>query len=190
MKLKGIIIIAAAVIVVALLAVFASMAFVIMDMMSYTATGSETLSPAGNMTGKALVVYNPAISGGAKNAAVTMAGMLKAQGYEVVLAGVRSAAASNVKGYDVIIVGGPVYGANASPSVKSYLGTLKPDAGTKLGVYATGGSPPAVDTPAGILNEVASLPADSTLNVKASMKISGGDDVDKKCAEFVNELLK
>ncbi len=47
-------------------------AFLYMDVMSYTATGSETLNPAGASAGRALVVYDPGVSGAAKNAAVKM----------------------------------------------------------------------------------------------------------------------
>ena len=42
------------------------------------------------------------------------------------------------------MVGGPIYGGNTGESVKAYLQTLKPDEGTKIGVFATG-DPHAID---------------------------------------------
>jgi hypothetical protein len=46
-----------------MLVAFVSMGFVFYDVMSYTATDSETLNPAGNVVETALVVYDPGISG-------------------------------------------------------------------------------------------------------------------------------
>ena len=65
------------------------------DWISYTATGSETLSPAGTSTGHALVLYDPGLSGVARGAAVMLADDLRQNGYNVTLAGVRSTAAAN-----------------------------------------------------------------------------------------------
>ncbi len=80
MKLMKILLIAAAVVIVVVLAGFAAMSVIIFDLMSGTATGSETLSPAGNVTGHALVVYNPGVTGAAKNVASTIADDLEARG--------------------------------------------------------------------------------------------------------------
>ena len=70
----------------------------LLDLMSYTATESETLEPEGTPVGKAMVVYSPGLSGQAKQAAKEMAQALQSQGYLVELAGVRSGAASNISG--------------------------------------------------------------------------------------------
>ena len=48
----------------------------VFDLASYTAVGSTTLEPAGTAVGSALVVYNPGISGDAKDAADIVAGDL------------------------------------------------------------------------------------------------------------------
>ncbi|MGZ7050281.1 MAG: hypothetical protein ACXVHO_09770, partial [Methanobacterium sp.] len=90
----------------------ASLGFAFYDVMSYTATGSEKLDPAGTMVGKALVVYNPGISGASKNVASKIAQNLQAKGYAVDLAGISSTTAKNTSGYNVIVVGGPVYAGN------------------------------------------------------------------------------
>jgi flavodoxin len=188
MKLKGIMIIAIAVVAVAILAVFAAMGSVIFDVMSNTATGHEALSPAGAEKGKALVVYNPGISGQAKGAAAKIAGDLQAKGYAVDLCGIRSAEAGKTAGYDVIVVGGPVYVGNASSSVKSYLSTLTPDGRTKLGVFGTGSVEIDSGDLAALRKDVAS--ADNPLTIKAAMKLLEHDDADNKCAEFVDALLQ
>jgi flavodoxin len=159
-----------------------------MDGMSYTATGHETLSPAGSETGKALVVYNPGITGQAKEAAATIAGDLQAKGYTVDLCGIRSGEAWRTSGYGVIVVGGPVYVGNASGSVRSYLNTLKADEGTRLGVFGTGSVDPGSDDLAVVRKDVAT--ANTTLEIRAAVKILQNDDADEKCSTFVDALLR
>ncbi len=188
MKLVSMIAVVVAVIILAVLAGFAAMGFVFMDGMSYTATGHQTLSPSGDEVGKALVVYDPGITGRAKDAAATIAGDLRARGYAVDLCGIRSGEAWRTAGYDVIVVGGPVYVGNASGSVRSYLGTLKADEGTRLGVFGTGSVDPGSDDLDVVRKDVA--PADAAPGIKAAMKLLEHDDADKKCAAFVEELLR
>jgi flavodoxin len=189
MKLWTIVAIIAAIIIAVLVLAFASMAFIVFDMMSYSATGSETMSPAGDAVGKALVVYDPGVSGAAKNAATTIAADLKSKGYRVDLMGIRNPAAADVSGYDLIVVGGPIYVGNASSSVSAYLKTLDPPKDAKIGVFATGSVKPDDADPAALKKEVTSLPADSPIKVTACMKIiSNADDVSKKCNIFVAGL--
>src|SRR5271157_1672777 len=189
MDIKKISIVVGLVIVVIILAAVASMGVIILDLMSYTATGSETLSPAGSPVGHALVVYDPGVSGIAKNVATKIAGDLQTKGYQVDLAGVRNAAAANTSGDDVIVIGGPTYAGNVSSSIKSYLLDLKPSTNAKIGVFATGSVKPESDDPVYLVKFVSSLPADSPLKVKSAMKVLSADNVDNKCSEFVNGLL-
>lgn len=114
------------------------------DLASYTATGVETLTPNGTATGNALVVYTPGITGTAKKAATEIANELKSNGYNVTLAGVRNDAATNTSGYDVIVVGGPMYFGKLSNSMDSYLKTLTLPENAKLGVFGTTGSDQAM----------------------------------------------
>lgn len=190
MKLVKILLIAVAAVIVMALVGFAVMGVIMLDLMSGTATGSETLAPAGNITGHALVVYNPGISGAAKNMASTIANDLKARGYSVVIAGIKSKAAADVSGYDIIVVGGPIYGGSASSSVKAYLQDLHPGANVTVGVFGHGSVERDNSDQASVLKDVASLPDDSTLEVKAALKLTQQDDVDKECADFVDRLLK
>lgn len=133
MKLWKVAVAVVAVVAILVLVACAGMGFVIFDVMSNTATGSQALSPAGAVTGKALVVYDPGITGAAKGAAEAIAGDLKDKGYAVDLAGVKSPAATDASGYDVIVVGGPTYVGNLSGSIKTYLNGLKPPADAKGG---------------------------------------------------------
>jgi flavodoxin len=189
MKMKKILLVVGVIAIIAVLAILAVMSVFFFDLWSMTAGGSETLNPAGNVTGHALVVYNPGITGGAKSAADLIANDLKAGGYSVTLAGVKSGAASDVSAYDVIVVGGPIYAGNASGSIKSYLQSLHPTASTKIGVFGYGSVKIDNSDMSAVVNNVASIPA-GTLNVKAAMKLTGEDDKATRCAAFVNELLK
>ena len=105
----------------------------------FTSSSAVNLKPEGNVTGKALVVYDPGLSGGTKSAAFHMANVLKSKGYEVKVAGVRSSDAGNLSGYDVLIVGSPTYGAKPTGAIKSYLNSLKPPKNVIIGVYSLSG---------------------------------------------------
>lgn len=188
MKIWKIAAIGIAILIVVVLTGFAGMACIMFDVMSNTATGSETLKPAGSSAGKALVVYDPGVSGTAKTAAGTIAADLQAKGYTVVLAGVKSQAAADASGYDVIVVGGPTYAGNASSSVQAYMKTLTPKEGARVGMFATGSV--EINDEAMLREQVCSLPADSSLEVAEAMKLAQGEDTDKKCAEFVAALLQ
>lgn len=117
-----------------------SYGFIALDLMSYTATSSKTLSPSRTPKGNALVVYTPGLSGAAKKAANDIAEEIKSKDYKVDLAGVKSKTASNTADYDIIIAGGPVYWGKVSTSIDKYLKTIKPVEGAKIGVFGTTGS--------------------------------------------------
>ena len=189
MNLKKILLIAVVLFAIIILAGAAFMGMIVFDVMSGFATGYDTLTPAGNETGHALVVYNPAILGAAKGTATTIADDLQARGYRVTLAGVRSPAAAATGGYDVIVVGGPIYAGNQSSSIKSYMKTLTVPAGVKLGMFATGSDKDILKDPIKLRNEVTSLPDGSTLTVKAVVKVVSDDDKAARCQAFVDELL-
>ncbi|MCD1295531.1 hypothetical protein CUJ83_11025 [Methanocella sp. CWC-04] len=188
MDIKKILLAAGSVLILAVVAVFAVLGFVIFDVMSYTATGSETINPAGDVTGKALVVYDPGISGSAKNIAETVANDLKSNGYVVDLSGIRSQTAADQSGYDVIVVGGPIYAGNASSAVREYLASMKPSENAKIGVFATGSV--SISDAGQLQKEAAPLPDDSPIMIDAVVKLIPQDDTDSKCAVFVTTLLQ
>lgn len=176
--------------------IIAGVNFVVMDMMSYTATGSEMLTPAGAVVGRALVVYDPGVSGAAKGAAVKIAGDLRSKGYTVDLAGVRSEAAGNVSGYGIIAVGGPIYGGVTSKSITAYLKALTPPKDTKVGIFATGGLsfnntiPWYEQDKMTISEEVSGIWHDSSFNNTPIIKVIQGDKADKDCTDFVSALVE
>jgi hypothetical protein len=49
------------------------MSYIVFDVISYTATGSQTFNANGNVTGNALVVYSPGLSGETRNLANSIA---------------------------------------------------------------------------------------------------------------------
>jgi flavodoxin len=190
MKLKRLLKIAGLVIIVIIVVAVASMSVIVLDLMSYTATNSQTLAPAGTPVGRALVVYDPGVTGAAKNAAEKIAGDLQADGYLVDLAGIRSGAANNSSGYSVLAVGGPIYGGNTSRSVTSYLKTLAPRANSKIGIFAIGESQFYVQDIASLNNETAWIHGDNpSYNVTVDNVIRG-DEADNDSSGFVADLLK
>ena len=54
------------------------------------------------------------------------------------MAGVKSGAAANTAGYNVVVVGGPVYGGKPAKSVQEYLSSFSPAADQKVGVFGYG----------------------------------------------------
>ena len=105
----------------------------------FSSSSTVTLNPEGNVSGKALIVYDPGLSGGTKTAAFQMAKVLNSKSYEVTVAGVRSNEASDLSGYDVLIVGSPTYGAKPTGAIESYLNSSKPPKNITLGVYSLAG---------------------------------------------------
>ncbi len=161
------------------------------DAMSLTDTGSQVLSPAGTPVGKALVVYNPGLSGAAKQAAAEIAGDLRSKGYAVTLGGIKSPAAANISGYDVVIAGGPMYWGRVSNSVDSYLKALNPQKDVAIGVFGTTGAPQFNDGDIASFGEqVATDLGGIALDKKAATKtIRSGDAANTDCSDFVSAVV-
>ncbi len=185
-KIAGAII---AILIIALVIVFALAA---LDVGSYSsdANSSQTLPAKGTMVGNALVVFDPGMSGNAKNVATAVASSLQDNGYQVCLAGIRSQAAANYSAYNVIVTGGPCYMGKIASSVQNYLKTFNPPQNTTVGAFGIGSIQPDGNTTQVIAKEVAPLPNGSAVTIKAAMKIVTGEDINEKSTNFVNELLK
>jgi len=187
-------------IVLIIVVIAAGYCFLRFDVMSYTAMGNETLNTAGAPSGSALVVYDPGLSGVAKDSAVKIANDLRSKGYRVDLAGVRSGTAENVSGYDVIAVVGPAYWDELGSAAQSYLEKLRTSPKTEVGVLATGIIEPDTTDPAYMREFVTNLPEDSPVKVKTTAKLVtdfGGNcvnqtagDVDGQRSDFVADLLQ
>jgi hypothetical protein len=170
------------VIVLLVVSIFAAFYF---DLTSYGATGSETLNPTGASIGRALVAYDPGFSGAAKQDATKIADDLQANGYTVILAGVRSGMASNESSYNIIVAGGPMYGGQVSNSIDGYLKTLPNNA--KLGVFASTGYSSYVESSfISLQKQVTS----DTHNEKAVVKLILDGNETNDCADLVSTLVQ
>lgn len=163
-----------------------AMAFIAFDLMSYAATGSETLNPAGSPKGNALIVYSPGLSGAGKEAAGDIAEDLKSKGYKVDLAGVRSKTAANTSGYDIIIAGGPMYWGKVSKSVDTYMKTLNVPENVKVGVFGTTGSTELHNEDIESLEKQVS----TNINRKAAIKtLRSGEATKKDIMDFDSAII-
>ena len=159
-----------------------------LDLAAYTATGSQTLQPSGTSVGKAIVVYDPGLSANSKNIADKVAIDLQTQNYTVTLAGIKSSAAVTTKNYTIIVVGGPIYAGTPTSSVKNFLANLKPEAGTKVGVFGSGQGATSSDDIAQIKTSIPTLQNGSLSNA-VIVKIGEKEDITTRSQDFVNQLM-
>jgi flavodoxin len=179
------------VIFVVLILLFVAFAAVIfLDVAALTATGSQTLSPSGNVVGNALVVYDPGLSGAAKEVAFKIASALQTQGYTVNLAGVKSSTATDSSAYSIVVVGGPVYAGALTNSIKDYLNTLKVSNGTTVGVFGSGQGATTPQDVTQIKSSSATLQDEGKLSNAIVVKIGSGEDLNARSADFVVQLIE
>jgi flavodoxin len=190
------IVIAIIAVVVILVAAFGALIF--LDLAAYTATGSQTLTPAGTSIGKALVTYDPGLSGKAKTVAEKVANDLQTQDYTVVLAGIKSSEAANATGYSIVVVGGPVYAGSVTSSVKDFVDNLSPGYASpgfgpymfiKLGVFGSGSGATSPEDIAAIKSSVPTL-SNSTFSNPVIVKIGQNEDLNARAQDFVNQLIQ
>lgn len=163
-----------------------SFGLVMFDVAGNLATDSHPL-PNGEPTGQAIVIYNPGLTGKAKDVATRIGYDLQDKGYNVVLAGVKSTAAQNLTGYDLVIVGGPIYMGKASSSIQAYLGSFNPPTNSVIGAFGYG-SVASNASQSELNTEVAPLPDNSQVTLGPTTKITSSDDMISKCQEFVNRF--
>jgi flavodoxin len=182
------IVLAVLAVLIILFAAFAALIF--LDLAAFTATGSQTLAPSGTSVGNALVIYDPGLSGAAKDVASKIAINLQTDGFTVYLAGIKSSTATHTAGYRIIIAGGPIYGGTPTSSVKDFLNNLKPDQGAKIGVFGSGQGATTPEDVAQIRNSTATLQSSGSLSNAVVVKIGSGEDLNARSADFVTQLLK
>ncbi len=187
-----------AIFVIVVIIIVAFGAIVLLDVAAYTATGSQTLTPTGTSVGKALVIYDPGLSGTAKDVADRVATDLQAKSYTVTEAGVKSPAAANTTEYSVVVVGGPVYAGGLTSSVKDCLNNLpaghaSPGNGsysfTRVGVFGNGQGATSQSDIDMIKNSVTALSANGTLSNATVVKIGQKEDLNTRAQDFVNQLV-
>jgi flavodoxin len=165
-------------------------AMIFLDLAAYTATGSQTLAPSGTSAGNALVVYDPGLSGAAKDVASKIADNLQIDGYTVYLAGIKSSTATHTAGYGIIVAGGPIYAGTPTSSVKDFLNNLKPDQGAKIGVFVSGQGATTPEDITQIRDSTATLQNGGSLSNAVVVKIGSSEDLNARSADFVTQLLK
>ncbi len=171
--------------VVLIVAGISSIAVVVSDLAGNLATDTHPL-PNGTPIGQAIVVYDPGLSGGAKDAATKIGYNLQSAGYNVVLAGVKSSTAANLTGYDVVAIGGPIYGGSPASTINAYLSTMSAPANAKVGVFGYGDIAVDNSDSAAVQKDVAGT---STLTFNAVEKITAAN-IDSQTQQFVTNLLK
>jgi flavodoxin len=182
------IILAIIVILFAVVILFAGVIF--MDLAAYTATGSQTLSPEVNPVGKALVVYDPGLSGAAKTVADKVATELQIQGYTVDLAGIKSGTAANVMGYQIIVAGGPIYAGVPTSSVKDFLTNLNPPSNMRVGVFGSGSGSTTPEDVAAIKAGVPALQEGGSMANAVVVKIGQSEDINARAIDLVAQLTQ
>ncbi len=174
--------------VVFIIGAIASVGIIMGDVAGNLATEVKAL-PNGAATGKAIVVYDPGLSGGAKDVATKIGYNLQSSGYDVTLAGVKSSAAANLTGYDVVVVGGPIYAGKPASTIQSYLNSLNPSVQAKVGAFGYGDVKVDNSNSTAVMQDVAPLPSDSSVTFDAVIKILPSDNIDSRCTEFTADLL-
>ena len=174
---------------VLIIAAVGSIAVVMGDVAGNMATDTHVL-PNGAATGKALIVYDPGLSGGAKDTAIKIGYLLQDSGYDVLLAGVKSTAATNLADYDVIVVGGPIYTGKPASTIQAYLNSFNPPEQAKVGIFGYGSVKIDNNDKAAVMQDIAALPSSSELVVLSAMKIVSSENVDEQCSEFVINLIE
>lgn len=174
--------------ILALLVIFAIIVAIVclLDLMSYTATGQETLTPDGNPAGKALIVYDPGIMGMGPRTAHWMGSDLYSRGYLVNVSGIRSEGVENATDRDIVIVIGPTYFGGPTGPMVAYLENvqLKPDA--KIGILAVSGL--RGDDASGRMKEVLEK---RPITVKSVGSVGAWDkDAEEKSYTFIFSLLQ
>jgi hypothetical protein len=185
-NLKRVVLLTLVVVIVVSVIVVAA---VFKDFAGSSANDSQTLAPSGTPVGRAMVVYNPGLSGQAKDAAMAMGEQLRVQGYEVTVAGVSSEAAVNLTNCEVVIVGGPMYGGKCSSSIESYLRSFEPKNEMRLGVFTTTGNANFDQSSLDSLEDhVNSLVGSDPYIVKTDVRLILTVGVDEDCTEMVLDL--
>jgi flavodoxin len=173
-------------------------AVIFLDVAAYTATASQTLTPTGTSAGKALVVYDPGLSGTAKTVAEKIATDLQERDYTVTFAGVKSSAVANTTDYAVVVAGGPVYAGGLTSSIRDFLNNLPPGHAsegygayivTRVGVFGSGQGASAPEDIAQIKQSVAALADNGTLSNAVVVKIGHTEDLTVRAQDFVNQLI-
>ena len=178
-----------AVITVLIIVVVALGAVVFLDLAAYTATSSKTLQPQVEPMGTALVLYDPGLSGTSTKVAEQIANDLYDKTLTVTLAGIKSPAAANITGYDIIVIGGPIYAGGPTASVKDALANLQHANAARVGVFGSGQGTTSQEDVDQIRNAVPALQSGGALANAVVVKIGENENLAVRSQDFVNMLI-
>jgi flavorubredoxin len=179
-----------AIFTILLIILVAFVALIFLDLVAYTATSSQLLQSSDTSLGKALVLYDPGLTGAATRVAQKVATDLQAKKLTVMLAGIKSSVAANTTGYDVIVIGGPIYAGGPTNSVKDTLHALvlNHDQNARIGIFGSGKGPTSPEDVAQIRQAIP-IRSDSSLRDAIVVKIGESEDLDARALDFVNQLV-
>lgn len=162
-------------------------------MISMVAVVSSVNKPKGNkeevLAGnggikKALIVYQPALSGITTNVARQIGKGLNEAGFEVTLNHPGDHLPVDLSKYQVVVFGSPVYAGQTSKVLKDYMSKVQISSLGRIGLYSTGS----------VMNELTELDTMEGLlkGVKVYKKVkfsaAGNNDNDKLADKFGKEL--
>jgi flavorubredoxin len=181
--------IALTVVIFLLVAGAASLSLIVFDAAGNFATGTRTL-PNSKPIGQAIVVYDPGLSGVPGNVASKIACDLQKRGYSVVVAGVKSHAAANLTGYDLIVIGGPVYMGKPAATIQAYVNNVNRtiQESVLVGYFGYGLKETFQNNQTDVNKEIANPPSGTPLSHTFGLKITPQDDMTEKCQELVNRF--
>ena len=174
--------------IIALLVIFIIIVAIVtqFDLMSYTATGHETLTPDNNVKGKTLIVYDPGIMGMGQHSAHWMGEDLRTRGYSVNISGIRSPGIENATENDMVIVIGPTYFGGPTGPITSYLNKVQIKSDAKVGVYSISG---IQGDDAGI--QMRKILENRSVTVKSTGSVGAwAKDAEEKSHMFIFSLLE
>lgn len=155
---------------------------------SFQATETRTEKPASEQKGKALIVYEPGATKQTMKVGEEIGDMLLEKGYEVTLSGIRSGAASDTSGYNIVVLGTPTYVGRPTGVVKKYVKNLHLAESQTFGIYLIGtkGAPAVGFVPKAFLDSMKKPLAANNTTVK-EMAFSGYKPFDY--TDFVTALI-
>lgn len=154
----------------------------------FNATEAVTEKPKTEQKGKALIVYEPGATKHTKKIGEEFGDLLLEQGYEVTLAGIKSEAAKDTSGYNLVVLGTPTYVGRPTGVVKKYVKNLHIASSQTFGIYLIGtkGAPMVGFAPKVFLDSMKKPLAESDTTVK-EMAFIGYRPFDY--SDFVSTLL-
>jgi len=135
---------------------------------------------------KALIVYQPSISGISSNMAHEIAKGLNDNGYEVTLNNPGDHLTANISEYSIVVFGSPVYAGKTSDAMTNYISKIEDFSKSKFVLYSTGSIPnelKELDVMEKLLNG-----ASAYKKVKFNANAKSGND--KLAYDLGNELSK